>query len=256
MTRHTVCTIEDINTGPKFQGSICAVCLKLQTYSCMITCTMCFQPQVGCEAAKLVKVSACLQPLFEIDNLNATGAFSRLPAYRDMLFVDEFHHFLNHFDVFLTFMVDSLKHEMAQPHFYQDYIQKRATAGQQSCTQGAQSQQAARALPEHHRLLAMDDLKTIKAEPNKLIWRTFTTEGSKGESPAATHRVTSKGLRSCLLPCELEAPLCPGDLTAVLHMHVLNGIMSSTLQLQQQLWRPPNPRVQGVCLERNWVCTD
>ena len=163
---------------------------------------------------------ACLQAPDEMDVLNATGAFNRLQAYHSMLFENEIHHFSHNFDRFLAFMADTLRAEMAQPHFYQDYMQKRATASQQSCTQGAQSQQAARALPEHHRLLAMDDLKD-KAEPNKLIWRTFTTEGSKGESPAAIHRVTSKGLRSCFLPCELEAPLCPAGLTAVLHMHLL-----------------------------------
>ena len=152
-------------------------------------------------------MSACLQPLFEIDNLNATGAFSRLPAYRDMLFEDDFHHFLNHFDVFLTYMVDSLMAEMAQPHFYQNYIQKQATAGQQSCTQGAQSRQTARVLPEHHRLLAMDDLKTVRAEPNRLSWRSpLTTEGSKGKvSPAAVHKMTwRQWLPRYLLPYKFK----------------------------------------------------
>ena len=160
---------------------------------------------MGCEASKLVKVSACLQPKDEIDVLNATDAFNRLPAYHSILLEDEIHHFSNHFDRFLAIMVDTLRAEMAQPHFYQNFIQKRATAGQQNCTQVAQSRQAAQGLPQHHRLLAMDDLNTVKSEPTRLVWQApFTTEGSQGEHvPVVVKRMILEWLQSYSYFCGL-----------------------------------------------------
>ena len=54
--------------------------------------------------------------------------------------------------------------------------------GQQNCTQGAPSRHAAQALPEHRRSLAVNRLKTAKADPKRLIWRPpFTTDGSQGD---------------------------------------------------------------------------
>eukprot|EP00891_Asterochloris_glomerata_P004170 jgi/Astpho2/4170/Aster-05137 len=60
--------------------------------------------------------------------------------------------------------------------------------GQQNCTQGAPSRHAAQALPEHRRSLAVNRLKTAKADPKRLIWRPpFTTDGSQGlVNPAST----------------------------------------------------------------------
>ena len=113
--------------------------------------------------------------------LNATGAFSHISAYRSMLSEDRSGGFSNHSDRFMAFMVDSLRAEMAQSHFYQSYIQKRATGGRQNCTQGAPSRHADQAYPERRRLLARNSLQTVKADPRRLIWRLpFTTDGSQG----------------------------------------------------------------------------
>ena len=114
--------------------------------------------------------------------LNATGAFSHIPAYRSMLSEDHSSGFSSHSDCLMAFVEDSLRAEMAQSHFYQSYIQKWATGGRQNCTQGPPCRHAARALPEGRRLLSRNPLKAVKADPKRLVWRPpFTTDGSQGE---------------------------------------------------------------------------